>query len=244
MKRLLYLAYAAIAYVLALVNIAYIIGFLTDFGVTKGISDGEPTPVWIAVLVDTCLILMFGLHHSVSARTSFKQWWMKIIPAPIERATYLYMTAIMTTVLVVFWRPVPYLIWDVQAVWLIVSIYTVFFATSTMMLCATLQFGHFSFFGLAQAWQNYKNTLTGSSGMTARYLYAIVRHPISLGWMVLPLISPTLTAGHLVFSFASIAYIILATPYEEADLIEELGEDYLTYRSRVPAFLPFLKPKH
>jgi len=243
MKRFLYLIYAAIAYILAIANLAYLIGFLTDFGVPKGISDGKPAPAWIAVLVDTGLILLFGLHHSITARTSFKQWWIKVIPAPIERATYLYMTAIMTAGLMILWRPLPYLIWDVQQLWLVISIYVVFLGIAIMMMIATFQFGHFSFFGLAQAWQNYKRSLPNSSGMTARYLYAVVRHPISLGWMILPLCTPSLTVGHLVFSFASIAYIILATPYEEADLISEIGEDYHSYRRRVPAFLPFIKPK-
>ena len=241
--RALMLIYAGIAYILALVNIAYLLGFFLDYGVPKGISDGEPATIWVAVLIDTSLVFLFGLHHSITARASFKRWWTKIIPAPIERATYLYMTAIMTVVLVYFWRPIPIVVWETTVPWLTLSAYLLFFAIVLMMIMATFQFGHFSFFGLAQAWQNFRKSSPAPLNMTARYLYAVVRHPISLGWMLLPLISPVVTAGHLVFALATFVYIMMATPFEERDLIEELGEDYLSYRRKVPAFMPFLKVK-
>jgi methanethiol S-methyltransferase len=48
--------------------------------------------------------------------------------------------------------------------------------------------------------------------------------------------------GHLVFAAATFAYIFLATPFEEADLIDELGDTYRDDRGRVPAFIPALIP--
>lgn len=242
-RKSLMLAYALGAYILATANLLYIIGFLADFGVPKGISDGEPTTCWIAVLIDFSLVSLFGLHHSITARTSFKRWWTKFVPVPIERATYLYMTAAMTALLITLWRPIPVTIWDVQSTWLVASIYVVYLSTWAMMFAATFHFGHFGFFGLAQAWENFKNQPAAPCSMTARYLYALVRHPISLGWMVTPLMTPHLTMGHLVFASATFAYIIVATRFEEADLIEELGNGYRHYRERVPAFLPFLKKR-
>ena len=103
MSKFLMLVYALIGYVVGLASIAYIIGFLADFGVPKSIGDGEANSTWAAAAIDAGLVGLFGLHHSVTARTSFKRWWTKIIPAPIERATYLYMTAAMTAMLVVLW---------------------------------------------------------------------------------------------------------------------------------------------
>lgn len=111
------------------------------------------------------------------------------------------------------------------------------------MVAATFHFGHFGFMGLTQAWQSFRSTKPDPSNMTARYLYALVRHPISLGWMIAPLITPYFTVGHLVFAGATFGYIMLATPFEEADLIEEIGEPYRDYRSRVPSFVPFLKTR-
>jgi len=240
-RKSIMLAYALVAYILAIASLTYIMGFLVDFGVPKGISDGKPTSIWNAVIIDAGLVGLFGFHHSLTARTSFKRWWMKIISASIERATYLYMTTIMTVVLVVFWQPIPVTIWQVQSELVVVVIYLAYIAVWIMMGAATFHFGHFNFFGLSQAWQNFRNTPPKSSNMTARYLYALVRHPISLGWMVAPLVMPHLTVGHLVFAGATFVYIMLATHFEEADLIEDLGASYQTYRDRVPAFIPFLK---
>lgn len=241
-KRII-LAYAAGAYIMAMVNIAYIIGFFADFGVPKSISDGEPTALWVAVSIDMGLICLFGLHHSFTARISFKRWWTKIIPAPIERATYLYMTLIATALLVFFWKPIPVTIWQIESPWAVVVIYAAFLAACTMMLAATFHFGHFSFFGLAQAWENFRASSPKPSNMSSRYLYALVRHPISLGWMILPFLTPHFTVGHFVFAAGTFAYIILATPFEEADLIEDLGCGYNSYRNRVPAFLPLVRKR-
>ncbi len=238
MRGAFYLVYAIGAYVVGLAAIAYLVGFLADALVPKGIGDGAVAPFWTAVAVDAGLVLGFGLHHSITARTSFKRWWTKIVPAPIERATYLYMTAAATGLLVVFWRPIPATIWSVDAVWAQAAIYALYLGVWTMMFSATFHFGHFGFFGLAQAWARFRNTPPRSGKLTARYLYALVRHPISLGWMVTPWITPHLTVGHVVFALSTFLYTMAATPFEEADLIEALGDDYRAYKKRTPAFLP------
>lgn len=240
-RKSLMLIYALSAYILAIASLVYIMGFLADFGVPKGLSDGETISLWNAIPFDAGLVGLFGLHHSITARTSFKRWWTKIIPAPIERATYLYMTVIMTVVLVIFWQPIPITIWRVQSDLAAGLIYAAYLAIWTMMGAATFHFGHFSFFGLVQAWQDFRHTPPNPSNMTIRYLYALVRHPISLGWMVAPLVMPHLTVGHIVFAGATFVYIMMATRFEEADLIGDLGDSYRDYRNRVPAFLPFFK---
>ncbi len=245
-RKTLMLLYAIGAYILSMAALVYIMGFLIDLGVPKGISGdtiaaGQSLGTWSAILINTGLVALFGLHHSITARTSFKRWWTKIIPEPIERATYLYMTTAMTALLVMFWQPIPITIWHVRSDLAAGFIYTGYASIWTMMVAATFHFGHFGFLGLTQAWQNFRDTKPAPSSMTARYLYALVRHPISLGWMLAPLITPHFTVGHLVFAAATFAYILLATPFEEADLIEEIGEPYRNYRDRVPTFVPFGK---
>ena len=240
MRGTFYLAYAIGAYIIGLASIAYLVGFLVDFGVPKGIGDGAVGPVWTAIAINAGLVFGFGLQHSITARTAFKRWWTQVIPAPIERATYLYMTAIMTGLLVLLWQPIPITIWSVEPLWAQAAIYALYLGVWLMMFSATFHFGHFGFFGLTQAWARFRKAPPASAGMTARYLYALVRHPISLGWMITPWLTPHLTVGHVVFALATLVYILAATPFEEADLIDELGDDYRTYRKRVPAFIPRL----
>ena len=72
----------------------------------------------------------------------------------------------------------------------------------------------------------------------ARWLYGVVRHPISLGWMLTPWLTPHMTVGQIVFAIGTTIYVLVATVFEERDLAAELGEMYRAYRAEVPAFVP------
>jgi protein-S-isoprenylcysteine O-methyltransferase Ste14 len=56
--------------------------------------------------------------------------------------------------------------------------------------------------------------------------------------MIVPWLTPHMTIGQLVFALGTAVYVLVATAFEEADLIAELGETYRKYRRHVPAFLP------
>lgn len=234
------MGYAAFAYLVAMINLAYVVGFLADFGVPKGINDGPDSPVWLALIIDAGLVALFGLQHSTTARRRFKAWWTGYVPPSVERATYLYMTAGMTIVLVTLWRPIPVTIWRVDQPTLAGAIVTFYLAVWLLMYASTFHFGHLSFFGFQQALDRFRRRPERSTTFTARYLYALVRHPISLGWMLAPWITPHMTVGQLTFAVSTTVYVLIATRFEESDLIEELGNRYLEYRKQVPAFIPGL----
>jgi protein-S-isoprenylcysteine O-methyltransferase Ste14 len=236
------LLYALVAYAVANLNLIYIMGFIAGLYVPKGINDGTQGNLWSDTAFNVGLLWLFGLHHSITARTWFKKHWTKIIPSSMERATYLYMTAIMTGLLFWFWRPIPIPIWHVDNEVLRGLIYSAYLLIWSVMLLATFQFGHFGFFGLQQAWDNFRNNRAADTSFSVKWLYGLVRHPISLCWMLTPWITPQLTVGHVVFALGMTSYILIATPFEERDLINELGEKYRTYRKSVPAFIPFAGP--
>jgi len=49
---------------------------------TKTINPGGcDRDLWSAAAIDALLALGFGLHHSVTARRSFKRWWTQFVPA-------------------------------------------------------------------------------------------------------------------------------------------------------------------
>lgn len=235
--------YACAAYLLGLASLMYLLGFIAAFGVPKDITSGPTGPIGNSILINMSLVMLFGLQHSLMARPEFKRWWTHWCPASLERATYLLMTAAMTALLVWFWQPLPQVLWSLTSNWAISAISIVYCLTWALMLLATFQFGHLDFFGVAQAWRALRSRPAPETRFSARYLYALIRHPISLGWMVAPWLVPTLTLGHLVFALASAAYILLATPFEERDLIKELGDEYTNYRRRVAAFFP-IKIQH
>ena len=54
---------------------------------------------------------------------------------------------------------------------------------------------------------------------------------------------PDMTQGHLLLAVVTTAYILVAIPIEERDLLAALGDDYREWRARTPALIPFLKPR-
>jgi protein-S-isoprenylcysteine O-methyltransferase Ste14 len=58
--------------------------------------------------------------------------------------------------------------------------------------------------------------------------------------MLTPWLAPHMTVGQLTYAVSIMVYVLIATRFEESDLIDELGERYLEYRKQVPAFIPGL----
>jgi protein-S-isoprenylcysteine O-methyltransferase Ste14 len=238
LKPLFFFVYALVAYVLAMLTIVYFVGFLSGIGVPKTLNDGPSGPIWLAIVIDLALIALFGWHHSATARRRFKARWTRIVSPTIERATYLLMTVAVSAFLIGFWRPIPVTLWEVEAQGAVWAIRVAFLLVVLAMVLTTFQLGHFRFFGLAQAWERLVRRKPGRHPFCARWLFALVRHPISLGWMLLPWLVPHMTVGQALFGIGIACYILVATPFEEADLEKELGETYRAYRARVGAFLP------
>ncbi|ALS97405.1 methyltransferase family protein [Lacimicrobium alkaliphilum] len=243
-KRLFILIYALGGYLAGMLSLLYLMGFIINIGVPKGIDDGESGALWLSVLVNAGLIGLFGLHHSLTARTRFKLWLKSYLPVPAQRATYLYFTALMTAILVIFWQPIDTVIWAVDqplAVTLFLCLYLFFWG---LMVMCSFPIGHFHLLGLAQAWNHFLKKPDVEPPFSTKFLYALVRHPISSCWILIAWCTPVMTAGHLVFAIGVLIYILLATPYEEKDLVREIGPDYLKYQSQVPPFMPALLPKN
>ena len=47
-----------------------------------------------------------------------------------------------------------------------------------------------------------------------------------------------MSIGHALFSAGMTAYVLIAVRFEERDLVQILGSDYVRYQREVPMFMP------
>ncbi|WP_439620901.1 methyltransferase family protein [Hyphomonas sp.] len=241
MKRLVFGLYATASYTVGMASILYLCGFMLNLLVPKGIDTGTPGPLVQSILVNITLLSAFLVPHSVMARPGFKKWWTTIVPERLERATYIFFSGATLSITLWFWQPIPVILFTLDAGLASVAAYTIYAFGWAMIVISTFSLDHFSFFGLRQAWETFTGALPKQEGLSESWFYAIVRHPISVGWMLVVLSTPVMTIGHLLFATGMVAYIFIVTPFEERDIEAVLGEDYRDYRRRVRAFLPLRK---
>ncbi len=238
MKKLLYSLYAVGAYTVGMASLVYLGGFVIGAPLAKTIDAGTSAPLPSMLATNLALLLLFLVPHSVMARPRFKAWWARIMPRELERTTYILYAGLSTLALIWAWQPMPGMLWHFESTLARLLLYAAYAAGWGIIVVATFNIDHFAFFGLRQVWDAIRDRQPQVASLTARYLYGIVRHPISLGWLIVFWSTPHMTVGHLVFAAVMSLYIAVATPLEEADLTAELGDDYVRYRGRVRAFLP------
>ncbi|GAB4300718.1 MAG: isoprenylcysteine carboxylmethyltransferase family protein [Ignavibacteriaceae bacterium] len=243
MKRTLFFLYGVISYLIFFGVFLYLPGFLTNYLVPKSIDFPEGGSFFEALLINTGLLILFAVQHSVMARKSFKEWWTKFIPKPIERSTYVLFSSLCVILLYWQWRPMGVTIWEVSD--------PVFAAVLTglavfgylLVLITTFLINHFDLFGLRQVWLNLIGKKYTNLGFVTPGPYKLVRHPLYLGWLFLFWSTPYMSLAHLVFAVATTGYILVAIQLEEKDLMEIHGRDYEEYKKSVPMILPFGKKK-
>jgi protein-S-isoprenylcysteine O-methyltransferase Ste14 len=243
MKRYLFFVYGAGAHAAFLVVYAYLAGFVGNILVPRSIDSGPSVPIAEALAIDLLLIAAFGIQHSVMARPWFKAAWTRIVPAVIERSTYVWISNILVVLLIWLWRPIDLRVWDVSAPAGRAALHALFAAGWLLVPLASLMLNHFDLFGTRQVWLSLRGRQYRSIPFRVPLLYRWVRHPLYVGWMVAFWATPTMTAGHLLFAGALTAYMLIAVRFEERDLVDFHGEKYTAYRRQVPAFIPGLPGK-
>ena len=240
MKRSIWFAYGVLCHGMFLGLFFYMVGFLANFQVPKSIDSGAEGSFGPALAINLGLLALWGVPHSIMARPTFKRWWTKFVPEPIERATYVLVSNLLMVLLIWQWSPMPGVIWDVQAPTAQVVLWSLFGLGWLLIFLSSLLINHFDLFGTRQVWLHLRGKEYTPPIFGTPVLYRVVRHPLYVGWLLAFWATPAMTVGHLVFAIGTTAYILIAIQLEERNLTESHPE-YDAYRSRVPMLVPFTK---
>lgn len=239
MTRILAFVYGLVAYLFFLVTFLYAVGFVSGLPLPKTIDDGAVMPAMEAAAVNLVLLSLFALQHSIMARKGFKSWWTRVVPPVVERSTFVLFASAALALLLWQWKPMPAVIWQVDAPAIANALSVLSLIGWSVVLVATFMINHFELFGLHQVTAHLLGRELPPQHFRTPGLYAVVRHPIYLGFIIAFWATPVMTAGHLLFAAVTTAYILVGIAFEERDLIAQFGEDYRRYRARVGMLIPF-----
>jgi protein-S-isoprenylcysteine O-methyltransferase Ste14 len=232
--------FGILSYLAFFVTLLYFMGWIVGIGVPTTLDAPATSTTWSSIAIDLGLLTMFGLQHSVMARPAFKEWWTKFVPASLERSVYVLCSSVALFALMAFWQPLGGVVWSAQNEILRMAIYGLFAIGWVILFLATFLINHFDLFGLRQVWLQLVDRPYTPLQFGTPLLYRVVRHPLYVGWLLIFWAAPTMTVAHLLLAVGLSAYILIAIPIEERDLMRTHRE-YAQYRERVPMLLPRLR---
>ena len=210
---------------------------LLSFAVVYGWRLRTPAPpsddAMRDAIANVVLFTVFALHHSLMARTGAKAWITRHLPAGLERSVYVWIASALFLVVCWKWQPLPGVIWETRGPGLALYVAQAFGVALT--LAAARIVGVWELAGVKQP------DLTRPIEFKADGPFAIVRHPIYLGWVLMVFATPVMTTSRLLFAVTSSAYLIAAIPFEERSLVEAFGEKYVAYQKQMKwRLIPFV----
>jgi methanethiol S-methyltransferase len=241
MKKILSLLYAAICYLAFFGTILYAIGFVGNILVPKSIDGTPQTSLLNAIIINASLLLLFALQHSIMARPAFKRRWVKIVPEHLERSTYVVLASLCLMLLMWQWQPLGGVIWSTENTVVKTILFVGYLIGWSMVFISTFLINHFDLFGLRQAWLNFTDKPYTQLPFRVPMFYKAVRHPLYLGFLIAFWSTPVMTSAHFLFAVLTTGYIFTAIQFEEKDLSEGLGEQYVNYKKKVPMIIPYKK---
>ena len=187
---------------------------------------------------DTALVTLFAAHHSLMARSGAKHWLMRHLPAPLERATFVWIASLLLVLVCAAWRDLPGELYRIGGGWAW-ALRLAQLAGLAAVAGATRALHPFDLAGIRQV-QAARRPDPGRAAadtpgerLEVGGAYRLVRHPVYLGWNLLLFAEPAMTVDRMLFAALAFVYLVMAIPLEERSLGAEFGAAYGAYRAKV-----------
>jgi len=188
------------------------------------------------IIVNTLMLGVFALHHSIFARRTIKNFLINSlhVPADIERTLYVLVSSALAHIAMVFWSTYPTEdnLWGKSDNDFVNYLGVVF--GMLFVLLSTFMIDHFDLFGLRQGLHLWPS----SNEVKTIGFYKLIRHPIMTGFLIMFWARPILTFSSLQWNILTTGYIFIGTTIEEYCLIQNMGEDYVDYKSKTYGLFP------
>jgi len=188
------------------------------------------------IIVNTLMLGVFALHHSIFARRTIKNFLINSlhVPADIERTLYVLVSSALAHIAMVFWSTYPTEdnLWGKSDNDFVNYLGVVF--GMLFVLLSTFMIDHFDLFGLRQGLHLWPS----SNEVKTIGFYKLIRHPIMTGFLIMFWARPILTFSSLQWNILTTGYIFVGTTLEEYCLIQNMGEDYVDYKSKTYGLFP------
>ncbi len=239
--RALTLLYGVGTYLFFFCTFLYLIGFVGNWLVPKGIDDGTTAAsAGAAVAINVLLLGLFAVQHTIMARPAFKEVWMRWVPRHVERTTFVLLSTAILAVMAWQWRPLPTPVWRFESPLAVGVLTAASLAGWVIVLVSTFLIDHFELFGVEQTVSYVLKRPFEPPAFKEHLFYRWVRHPMMFGFLIAFWATPTMSQGRLLFAAVTTIYMIVAIQIEERTLVEIHGEEYLSYQRRVSMLLPFV----
>jgi len=216
---------------------AWIVGFLTGLLSTRSVDGPIRSAPAHAALVNTALLTLFALQHSIMARPAFKRLWVRLVPASIERSVFVLISSAVVGGLLWHFEPMGWVVWTANGA-AAVAIWVLFATAAVATVVAVVMLGGCEYVGLEQAWCFAHGRMLQTANLRCAGTYAWVRHPMLLAVLVVFWVTPSMTAGHLLLAVGLTLYGVIGCTFEEKDLVSVYGDAYRSYQQQVPMLIP------
>jgi protein-S-isoprenylcysteine O-methyltransferase Ste14 len=209
-------------------SLFYFFWFIEFRDVSVAPLDGSP------FVTNVLVFLIFPMQHSLLPRRFIKD---RIHPY-FQRPFYVLTSGVALWIVLLLWQPFGPVLYQDLFPWLFDIL---FYASLALIVVSTIALTHGQMFGLYQGYAAWKGLPLPVSKLRTCGIYGVVRHPITSLLIVALWSHESLTLSRALFNALFTGYALIGTFLEERSLQKEMGQTYLDYKERVPAFIPFLR---